>query len=161
MGKVISNTSPLLYLYRSGAIDWLPLLFGEIWVPEAVVSELQEGKSRGYDVPDPGSYTWITVRNPSHMPSAWLAVDLGLGEIAAISLALEHPGCLLLLDDALARRTAQAAGLNTWGTLRILLESKKQGLTKEIRPYVKRLEEADMWLSDEISQRILNLAGEK
>ncbi len=74
---------------------------------------------------------------------------------------MEHPGCILLLDDALARRTAQAAGLNTWGTLRILLESKKQGHTREIKSYMKRLEEAGLWLSEDTSQRILNLAGEK
>jgi hypothetical protein len=65
MGKVISNTSPLLYLYRIGALEWLPHLFGEIWLLDAVVSELREGKNRGYDVPDPGSCNWITVRNPS------------------------------------------------------------------------------------------------
>jgi predicted nucleic acid-binding protein len=161
MPKVISNTSPLLYLHRIEALEWLPRLFREIWVPEAVVSELREGRSRGYDVPNPESYGWITVRNPSHMPSMWLAVDLGPGEIAAMSLALEEPGCILLMDDALARRTSQAAGLTVWGTLRILLEGKKQGLTSEIGPYVKHLEAAGLWLSDEISQRILALAGEK
>ncbi|MFB3887823.1 MAG: DUF3368 domain-containing protein [Thermodesulfobacteriota bacterium] len=155
MGNVISNTSPLLYLYRIGALEWLPHLFDEVWVPEAVVSELREGKNRRYDVPAPESYAWITIKNPSHMPSVWLAVDLGPGEIAAMSLALEQPGCTLLIDDALARRTAHAAGLTVWGTLRILLESKKRGLT------VKQLGAAGLWVSNEISERILNLAGEK
>jgi len=161
MGNVISNTSPLLYLYRIGALEWLPHLFGEVWVPEAVVHELQEGKNRGYDVPALESYAWITIKNPSHMPSVWLAVDLGPGEIAAVSLALEQPGCILLIDDALARRTAHAAGLTVWGTLRILLEGKKRGLTGEIRSFVKHLGETGLWISDEISERILNLAGEK
>lgn len=32
MAKAISNTSPLLYLYRFGIIDWLPNLFGEVWI---------------------------------------------------------------------------------------------------------------------------------
>ena len=36
MSKAISNTSPLLYLYRIGAIDWLPSLFDEVWTTEAV-----------------------------------------------------------------------------------------------------------------------------
>ena len=161
MGKVISNTSPLLYLYRIEAMEWLPRLFSEIWVPDSVISELRDGKNRGYDVPDPGNYLWITVKNPTHMPSLWLAVDMGPGEVAAMSLALEQSHSILLLDDALARRAAHAAGLNVWGTLRVLLESKKQGLTGEIKPYVKRLEAAGLWLSNEITQRILNLAGEK
>jgi predicted nucleic acid-binding protein len=53
MPKAISNTSPLLYLYRIGGIGWLPKLFDEIWMPEAVRNELQAGRSKGYDVPDP------------------------------------------------------------------------------------------------------------
>jgi predicted nucleic acid-binding protein len=33
MPKAISNTSPLLYLYRVGTIHWLPQLFEEVWIP--------------------------------------------------------------------------------------------------------------------------------
>ena len=40
MPKAISNTSPLLYLYRVGAIDWLSKLFEEVWTTEAVQNEL-------------------------------------------------------------------------------------------------------------------------
>jgi len=61
----------------------------------------------------------------------------------------------------LARKTAQAAGLIVWGTLKVLLSAKKQGLTDKIEPLVNRLSEAGMWLSDEIRQRILALAEEK
>jgi len=43
MPEAISNTSPLLYLYRTGALEWLPELFSEIWIPRAVVLELEEG----------------------------------------------------------------------------------------------------------------------
>jgi aryl-alcohol dehydrogenase-like predicted oxidoreductase len=40
MLKAISNTSPLLYLYRIGGIHWLPELFDEVWIREAVRNEL-------------------------------------------------------------------------------------------------------------------------
>ncbi len=50
MPDAISNTSPLLYLYRINAIDWLPQLFEELWTPTAVINELNEGQRRGYDV---------------------------------------------------------------------------------------------------------------
>jgi hypothetical protein len=95
------------------------------------------------------------------MPSEWLSLDLGLGELAAMALALENPTFIVLLDDMLARKTAQAAGLIVWGTLKVLLSAKKQGLTDKIEPLVNRLSEAGMWLSDEIRQRILALAEEK
>jgi len=45
------------------------------------------------------------------MPSEWFAVDLGIGEIAAMSLALEKPDHIILLDDALARKTAKCDAL--------------------------------------------------
>ena len=64
------------------------------------------------------------------------------------------------LDDRLARRTAHAAGLTTWGTLRILLEAKGQALIPEVAPFVERLAASGMWISPEIRRRILVLAGE-
>lgn len=160
MPEAISNTSPLLYLYRGGLLEWLPALFGQVWVPGAVVRELKQGRKEGFDVPNPDDYPWVLVAEPRSTPSEWLAVDLGPGELAAISLALENPERVLLLDDALARRIAQAAGLTVWGTLRILLEAKTLGLTDRIAPHIDRLQEAGMWLSAEIRGRILALAGE-
>ena len=71
MADVITNTSPLLYLNRVGALDWLPKLFREIWIPKAVVIELQEGQRKGYDVPDPADYNWLQIVDPVtvHLPS--------------------------------------------------------------------------------------------
>lgn len=160
MPKVISNTSPLLYLYRIGAINWLPKLFDEVWTPEAVKNELLDGRSKGYDTPTPTDYRWLNIVNPHSMPFEWLALDLGAGEIATMALGLENPTYVILLDDMLARRTAQAAGLQVWGTLKVLLEAKSQGLVDKIEPYVMKLSEAGMWVSAEVKQRILTLANE-
>ena len=160
MPEAISNTSPLLYLYRIDALDWLPRLFSEVWIPAAVLDELEEGRRKGYEVPVPSHYSWLQVVNPRATPSEWLSLDLGVGELAAMALALEHPTRVVLLDDMLARRTAQAAGLTVWGTLKVLLEAKAHGLTDRIDPLVNRLSDTGMWLSDEIRQRILALAGE-
>lgn len=146
MLQAISNTSPLLYLYRIEAIDWLPNLFDEVWAPEAVYNELRTGRSKGYDTPNPDSYSWLHVVNPKAMPSEWLA------------LALENPSRIVLLDDMLARRTAQAAGLQVWGTLKVLLEAKSQGLVNQIEPYVTKLGNSGMWISAEVKQRIFRLA---
>jgi predicted nucleic acid-binding protein len=110
MPEAISNTSPLLYLYRIEALNWLPELFTEIWTPMAVVHELLEGRRKGYDVPNPADYTWLYIVEPRSMPSEWLTLDLGAGEPAALALALENPTRVILLDDGLARRIAQAAG---------------------------------------------------
>ncbi len=85
---------------------------------------------------------------------------LYLYRIGAMALALENPDRIVLLDDMLARRTAQVAGLQVWGTLKVLLEAKSQGLIEKIEPYVTNLSDAGMWVSAEVKHRILILAGE-
>lgn len=161
MPEVISNTSPLLYLYRIQAIDLLPALFEEVWTPSAVLQELSTGREKGHDVPDPSTYPWLEVVDPRSTPSEWLASDLGRGELAVLALALENPDRVVLLDDALARRVAQVAGLTVWGTLRVLLEAKSRGLVASIAPMVDRLEGSGMRISSSIRQRVLILAGEE
>ncbi|MEZ4301616.1 MAG: DUF3368 domain-containing protein [Polyangiaceae bacterium] len=161
MADAISNTSPLLYLHRIGALAWLGELFGEVWVPEAVAAELSEGQQAGHDVPALTGRGWLQIVNPIHMPSEWLSLDLGKGELAAMALALENPSRVVLLDDALARRTAQAAGLTVRGTLGILLDAKSRGLLDRVGPWVDKLEVAGMWMSQEVRRRILVLAGEE
>jgi hypothetical protein len=41
-----------------------------------------------------------------------------------------------------------------------MLEAKSRGLAQEIEPFVSRLGDAGMWISDDIRQRILILANE-
>jgi hypothetical protein len=158
--RAISNTSPLLYLYRTGILGWLEKLFTSIWIPGAVVHELNQGRLKGYDVPNPNQCGWIRIAEPLAVPAEWFALDLGPGELAAVSLALENPSFVVLLDDALARRIAQAAGLTVWGTLRVLLEAKSHGLADSIGPFIPRLRAAGMWISEDVQRRVLTLARE-
>lgn len=161
MPEAIRNTSPLVHLYRAGAVAYLGDLFPRVLVPSAVAEELAAGHAQGYDVPDPGNYSWVVATDPAHIPSEWLALDLGKGELATMALALERPEVIVLLDDALARRIAEAAGLPVWGSLRVLLEAKRAGLVQTVAPYVDRLQSSGMWLSEPVRRRILRLAGEQ
>ena len=159
MPDAVSNTSPLLYLYRIQVIDWLPILFDTVSVPSAVVTELSTGRQGGYDVPDPSIYSWLhIVDTPPALPE-WISLELGAGELSAMALALQHSS-IVLLDDQLARHTAQASGIEVWGTLRVILEAKLRGHVAVIAPYITQLESAGMWLSQDIRQRILKLANE-
>jgi predicted nucleic acid-binding protein len=160
MPEAITNTSPLLYLHRISSLTWLHELFSATVVPSAVVRELKEGRERGYDVPDLTEYAWLDIVEPRSVPSEWLALDLGAGELSVLALGLEDQRRIVLLDDGLARRIAQAAGLTVWGTLKVLLEAKRRGLTGSVEPLLRRMEEAGMWISDELRERVLALAGE-
>jgi predicted nucleic acid-binding protein len=73
---------------------------------------------------------------------------------------LENPDRIVLLDDMLARRTAKIAGLQVWGTLKVLLEAKSHRIIETVGPYMSKLSDSGMWMSAEIRKRILKLAGE-
>lgn len=156
----ISNTSPLLYLYRIGRLEFLATLFGSVWAPTAVLSELEAGAAGGHDVPSPSNYSWIQIVDPANAPADNIQMQLGRGESAAIALATEHPERVILLDDALARQTAHDMGLIVWGTLRVLLEAKNTGLLASIAPSVDALRDSGMWIGEDVKLRILRLAGE-
>lgn len=160
MPEAISNTSPLLYLYRIEALDWLPQLFSEVWTASAVVQELQDGERRGYTVPDLSRYFWLQKVEPQSIPSELAVLALGAGETAVLALGQENPTKIVLLDDGVARQTAKLSGLIVWGTLKILLEAKSQGLTERIEPLVEQLARSGMWMSADIRRRILTLANE-
>ncbi|HAA29352.1 MAG TPA: hypothetical protein DCE56_18665 [Cyanobacteria bacterium UBA8553] len=99
MPEAISNTSPMLYLYRINALDWLPELFSEISIPNAVVLELGEGQHRGYDVPVLSGYAWLQIVEPQSIPPELTTLDLGMGELAALALALETPNRIVLIES--------------------------------------------------------------
>jgi hypothetical protein len=100
MAEAISNTSPIFYLHQAGALDWLARLFSDVWIPSAVVQELAVGKRQGCDVPDLKACPWARVHDPQRLPSEWLALDLGPGELSALTLALEHPQGIVLSTTA-------------------------------------------------------------
>jgi predicted nucleic acid-binding protein len=48
---VISNTSPLQYLYQLGQLELLPRLYQQVTIPPAVVQELVDGRALGVALP--------------------------------------------------------------------------------------------------------------
>jgi predicted nucleic acid-binding protein len=159
MAIVIADTSPLQYLFQIGLVDVLQGLFGTVQVPEAVRDELQVGRSLGFDVPDPAVFPWMFVRSTTAVP----AVDrfeLGAGERAALTLALETSESLVLLDDAAARAAAKQLGLTTTGTLGILLLAKERGLLAAVAPVLASLAQRGFHATEAVRRRALQLAGE-
>ena len=161
MTNAVCSVSPIIYLHRIGALEWMPKLFEQIWMPSVVLEDLLEGRFIGYNVPSPFDLTWIDYKDPElTIPSAWMALDLSSGEVAAMAVAFEHSKCTVLLDDPLARKAARAVGLECWGSLKILLEAKARGFTDKIAPYVDRMGNTGIWIPEETRQRILKLADE-
>jgi len=157
---VISNTSPLLYLHQTSRLDLLKRLYGRISLAPAVLSELRAGAALGISVPEPADVDWLSVlpvRDSYLMP---LVTDLGPGETETITLGLENPGSLVILDDTLGRRVARSAGLQVTGTLGVLLKAKRVGYLPSVAKAVADLRAAGMWIGDELAANVIDQAGE-
>lgn len=160
MPEFICNTSPFQYLHQIRQLHLLPTLTGGVVVPEAVADELEAGRAVGCDVPLISDLSWVKVRQPASAPALCLARGLGRGEAAALALALEAQDSVVILDDRLARRTAQLLGLRFTGTLGLLLDAKRRGLVSSVAPMLDQLDGLGFRLSVGTRAAVLMLAGE-
>ncbi|WP_456454012.1 DUF3368 domain-containing protein [Thermococcus sp.] len=147
---VVSNTSPLIGLSNIGKLEILHELFGEVFVPPAVVREFRE------NLP-----TWIVVKRPGDKPLVTaLSKLLGDGESEAMALALELGADFLILDDLKARKIAKELGIKVIGTAGLLLLAKKRGVVEEVKPLLRELVEKGFRIADSVIEVILRAAGE-
>lgn len=157
--KVVINVSPLILLCKGGLENLLPQLFSTIVVPEAVWDEV----SRGGDIASQKIYnyesTWLN-RVSIKMREEIMAWNLGDGESEVLSWAYNNKDFAAMIDDRAARRSAQTFGINTLGTGGFLVLAKQKGLIPNVETELKRLQDAGLWLSDEIISLILKQAGE-
>lgn len=160
MREVISNTSPLQYLYQLDLLDLLPALYGEIVVPYGVIKEIAAGRARSVSLPDPESIPWIRVREVATAALLPLIPDLGAGEREVLALALEGSDALVILDDALARRFAKRLEIALTGTLGLLLKAKQIGRVERIEPLLDQLEALNFRLDPETRAHVLRMARE-
>lgn len=158
---VVCDTPVLLYLGRIAQIEWLPRLFKTVYVPEAVALELDMGRLLRADTVNPRLWPWATI-----VPVPQSALDalppnrLGIGERSVIAYArLQHVG-IVGLDDLQARRLAESLGLQTRGTLGLLLHAKRCGYIPAVHPWLEALKMQGFRLGTDLYQDILSLAGE-
>ncbi len=125
---VVSDNSPVRYLRVLACDHVLPVLFGRVLIPRAVLRELQHPHTPAVvrmGMAEPPA--WLEVRPTVDHPDAALAM-LEAGEQEAIALAQELHADILLVDDGKARDVAIARGLRAMGTVGVLEQAATQGL---------------------------------
>ena len=75
-------------------------------------------------------------------------------------LAKELEAYLIIIDDYQARKHAKFLDLNITGTLGVLLKSKEDKYIESIKPLMDELIKNDIYIGDDLYQKILNIAGE-
>jgi len=115
---VVSDTSPLNYLVLIQHADVLPLVFGRVLAPPAVIAELlHPGSPAVIQAWAQTPPTWLEVRAPAAIDPS---LGLGPGETEAISLARELKADVVLIDERKGLAVARQCGLFVTGTLGVL-----------------------------------------
>lgn len=151
---VVSDTSPITSLAKIKRLDLLRSLYHSIAIPSAVDSELRRGQ---IVVPD-----WIRVHSAGDRALVTqLEVDLDPGEAEALAVALELRADLVLIDEKRGRDVARRLGLRFVGLLGVVLDAKRKGYLRAVRPLLDELTaEAGFWIRDDLRREILEAAGE-
>jgi predicted nucleic acid-binding protein len=125
MTVVVSDTGPLNYLIQCESADVLGRLYERMVIPTAVQTELLHPAAppavRNWLEKLPA---WAEIRSPA---SALAGINLGRGEVEALSLAAEIPDAVLLMDERKGREVARIRGLRVTGTLGVLHVAAQRG----------------------------------
>ena len=154
---VVADASPLIYLSRVGALDLLNVLFGEVVVPRAVWVEVVEQRPSAPGLDGLKGARWIRV-DDSELPTTHLGLDPG--ETAAILLAEGLHAELLLSDERMGRRVAEARGLAVRGTLGVLVQARRAGALPALRPVLEQLVAEGFRISPTLLREALAAVGE-
>jgi predicted nucleic acid-binding protein len=158
---VIADTGPINYLLLIGHIEILPALFEKVILPSAVRDELANPDTplsvRNWIAYPPA---WVDVRHTANPLTKASMVELGAGERAAITLAIELHADLLVMDDRRGVIAALERGLNVTGTLGLLARAAKHGIL-DLAEAFDKLKRTNFRYRQEIMDALLNEAGDK
>lgn len=158
ISQVAINASPLIVLFKSSQSDLLPKLFETIIIPQAVYNEITAIKSDIAATQLP-TVTWYS-QTAVPLDPAIVAWDLGAGESAVLSFALANPTYRAMVDDTAARRCARALGIATLGTGGAIVLAKRRGLIPSVGDRLQQLQDAGLWLSEDVVNLLKQQAGE-
>lgn len=147
---IISDTSCFIVLSNIGELDILHKVYSKIITTIDIVSEYGEA------LPD-----WVEIQNASDKyRQQLLELQIDKGEASAIALALEIPGCTLILDDYKARKIAEKLGIDITGTIGVIIKAKLNGIIPSIKPLLEKIRHTDFRLSPDIEVLALKEAKE-
>ena len=150
---VVSDTTAITTLLKSGDEELLAKLFGTVIVPPAVWNELRAFHS---SLP-----AFVEVRSLTDATAPVGSERLGRGEIEAMQLAIQIEADWLLLDDRQARATAVKLGIRCVALTGLLIKAKQLGHVRSVRELLERLEQrGGLYLSDAVKDEALRQAGE-
>jgi predicted nucleic acid-binding protein len=158
---VVADASPMIALARIDQLALLPRIFSRAILPLAVYLETQSRP----ELPDASAIRvardngMFIVHEEVIQVAPGLLAELGAGEAAAISLALQM-GYGVFMDEKAGRAAARALGLKTIGTLGVLSLARTKGFVTALRPLLVQLQNTGYYLGSDLVESALKIHGE-
>lgn len=158
---VVSDTTPLISLMKTGHLNLLEKYFGEVQIPEAVFRELTSNKRFADEAEQIRGCPFIHIVKINDYKSVNLlrrATGLDLGESEAIVLSDDVYADLLLMDEAKGRDVAEQMQIKIMGTIGFLMASYQSGniTADEIKNCIRVLRDSGRHIGEEYLQMLLD-----
>ncbi len=151
---VVSDTSPMVALWKLGCLDILPALYGNVVVPREVETELRaRAHSNSAREIFEACAGWLTVRSPLAIQQF---AGLDPGETAAIALAKELRADALIMDERAGRKVSEREGIPTIGTIGVLELAARRELL-DLGVVFEQLKRIDFHVTQELLDSRLEL----
>jgi predicted nucleic acid-binding protein len=147
---IISDTSCFIVLSKTGQLDLLHRLFGNI------VTTLEIAEEFGEKLPN-----WIEIVAAKDVHKRHLLeIQVDKGEASAMALALEMENSMLIIDDYKARKLAHMLNIDYTGTIGVIILAKQKGIINSIKPILAKIKETNFRISAELELQALIQAKE-
>ncbi|MGC8641189.1 MAG: DUF3368 domain-containing protein [Isosphaeraceae bacterium] len=77
-----------------------------------------------------------------------------------LAVALQNPGCEVVIDDLAGRRCAVVHGIPLLGTVGVVILAKRIGKIVEARPVIEDLRRVGLYVKEEVIAGALSQVGE-
>ncbi len=162
---VVADTTPLISLLKINRLYLLEKLYGSVFIPRAVFSELTSNEKYQSEAETISKSNFIECRDVSNTQALAIlqaVTALDLGESEAIILTRELKADVLLIDEVKGRKVAQQLNIPLSGALGVLIDSFDTGLlTKnEISECLDALQQAGRRISGHLINKVRDYINE-
>ena len=144
------NTSPLIFLSKSGYLNLLQLISPEIIVPQAVATEIEAYGTNDITAKALAKTEWLIITEIPTTPTIIQNWNLGAGESEVLAWGYLHSNTEIILDDLAARRCAKDLEIPVRGTLGLVLIAKQRNVIPSARQVLEKLRLSGMYLSNRV-----------
>lgn len=155
---LVADASALIALAVCDSLELLDAIFGQVWVPEAVFTEV--AMSEKPQAERLHHYLQGKVRAVDLQHFVFLDAFADAGETAAMLLYKELVADYLLIDDKRGRKVAKINQIRTIGSLGVLLQAKRMGLIPAVAPLLLQIAASPVFIAPDLLKMVRELAGE-